>query len=74
MGIFDKKKRRESNFVSVRNSIEQTHANNGFRPSRAQEMTAESSPVAGSKKGNPFFDPWAPGGEFNRGPRSPRDN
>lgn len=65
MGIFDMK-RKQSSYVSVRNSIEQNRANNGFRPSQMQRMRAERSPVGESKKGNPFFDPWAPGGAFNR--------
>lgn len=32
---------------------------------RLQQVIADGSPVTGPFRGDPFFDPWAPGGSFN---------
>jgi hypothetical protein len=60
------KTNREIRKADVRKSIAQDKANGGFMPSRVQEMVADRSPVRGFGRGDPFFDPWAPGGTFNR--------
>ncbi|PNW65567.1 UNVERIFIED_CONTAM: hypothetical protein BEN50_22260 [Euhalothece sp. KZN 001] len=59
------KTNREVRAENIRASIAQNRANGG-PPSRLQEMVAESSPVSGWQRGDPFFDPWTPGGTFNK--------
>lgn len=54
--------------LSVRDKIDQYRMNGG-PPSRLQELIAKDSKVSCTFKGNPFFDPWAPGGAFNKNPR-----
>lgn len=46
--------------------MKQDKENDGFMPSRLQEMVSDNSPYSGPFKGDPFFDPWAPGGSFNK--------
>ena len=56
----------ETRRKDVRKSIAQDKANGWRQPSRVQNMKADRSPVTGWQRGDPFFDPWAPGGAFNR--------
>ena len=63
------KKKRTNNRIrqtSIRKKISQDQENDGFLPTRLQESVARSSPVSGWQRGDPFFDPWAPGGHFNK--------
>ena len=52
--------------VDVRTKIA-SHIKNGGPATKLQKMVAERSPVKFGR-GDPLFDPWAPGGTFNKSP------